>query len=365
MPKLVYAGFDPTADGLHLGSLAILSHLRKSAEQGNLTYAVIGAATGSIGDPTGKNQARSVIEPEQLEINMKALERDILAVCPDIAVIRNDWFPDFLTFQQKVMRHIPLSKLLGLSLVADRLGTTGISLMEALYPVMQAYDFCVLAGLMEAENINRERDGTSLLSGIIQVGGQDQVGNMSMGLHLLNRLLPDIHGDFHAIPLLTNARGEKMGKSAGNAIWLSSQKMPDVEFYDALLSLPDECVENIGLFLDKEAFDNAHTVHFPSMKRNIMQEIVKMVRGQDTMKRILATKEGVTQNLPSFQMKGLDLKGVLVGSGLCRSNGEVLRMIGNQGIRVNGIKVSSAQEQKAAIKVGDVVSCGKKQIVLV
>ena len=362
MSKLVYAGFDPTADGLHLGSLAILSHLRKSAKQGNLTYAVIGAATGSIGDPTGKNQARSVIEPEQLEINMKALERDILAVCPDITVIRNDWFPDFLTFQQKVMRHIPLSKLLGLSLVADRLGTTGISLMEALYPVMQAYDFCVLAGLMEAENLNREHDA---LTGIIQVGGQDQVGNMSMGLHLLNRLMPHIQGDFHAIPLLTNARGEKMGKSAGNALWLSSQKMPDVEFYDALLSLPDECVEAIGLFLDKDAFDSARTVHFPSMKRNFMQEIVKMVRGEEALKRILATKEGATQNLPPFKMEGLDLKGVLVGSGLCRSKGEVLRMIGNQCIRVNGIKVSSVQEQKAAIKVGDVVSCGKRQIVLV
>lgn len=364
MKHLVYAGFDPTADGLHLGSLAILAHLRKSQAAGHLTYAIIGEATGSIGDPTGKSHARSVIEREQLETNMAGLERDIKAVCPGITVIRNDWFPDFLTFQQKVMRHIPLAKLLSLSLVSDRLGTTGISLMEALYPVMQAYDFCVMAGLAEAENMNRSEDDQ--ITKVVQVGGQDQTGNMSMGLHLLKRLKPEMDGDIETIPLITTATGEKMGKSAGNAIWLAAEKTPDVEFFDMLLSLHDECIEPMShVILDREAYDRARTVHFPTFKRNVIMEIVKMVRGEAALKSILAVKEGATQNLPSFAMAGLDIKGVLVQSGLCRSNGEVTRMIGNHGIRVNGVKVQSLLDPTAAIKVGDVVSCGKKQIILV
>jgi len=347
----VYAGFDPTADGLHLGSMSILAVLKDMADAGHHICAVVGTGTGKIGDPTGKSSARSFIEPEQLKKNVEGLKRDIHRVLPEAEIIENNWFSDITIdeFMVEVMKHIPLTKLLGLSIVKDRLDSgSGISLMEAIYPVFQGWDMVMLSDRATALGLDM----------VIQVGGQDQTGNMSMGLHLLNRVREDRKADMLSVPLITTANGEKMGKSAGNALWLAPEKLDDVQFFDGILSIPDEILEDSSNIL---THNHVFVGDILQKKQEFAKTVFIKVRGQEAFDRMLLVKNGTDlSSMPKVEL-AKDFQQTFVDSGLCSSRGEVMRMIKNSGLKVNGNKVSDIME----LNIGDIISCGKRKVCVV
>lgn len=346
---LVYAGFDPTSDGLHLGSMSILSVLKDISDMGHQVCAIIGTGTGRIGDPTGKTSARKFMDAESLTKNVEGLRRDISRVIPSALIIENDWFSDISIndFMINVMSHIPLSRLLGLSIVKDRLESgNGISLMESIYPVFQAWDMVVMSDKAQEAGLDM----------VIQVGGQDQTGNMATGLHLLGKIRDNRNAEILTIPLITMANGEKMGKSAGNALWLAPEKLDNISFFDGILSIPDEVLESsINILANGLSFSD----DIVQRKFEFAKTVFIKARGKEALEGVLKAKSGHQDNMNKSDI-GKDFQDTFVKSGLCKSRGEVLRMIKNSGIRVNGEKVIEPID----LKTGDIISCGKRQVLL-
>ena len=222
--RRVYAGFDPTADSLHVGHLVALMLLRRVAQAGHEPVALVGGATGMIGDPSGRSEERNLLEPEQLAANIAGVERQIRAILDStgqpVHVVNNaDWKQGvgYLEFLRDVGKHVPLVQMLGKDSVQSRLDRkdpesgqrgTGLSYTEFSYMLLQAWDFVHLSDALDCR---------------VQIGGSDQWGNITAGIDLGRRLRGrDLYGI--TCPLLTKADGTKMGKTAAGAIWLDSRR---------------------------------------------------------------------------------------------------------------------------------------------
>ena len=218
-PRTVYAGFDPTADSLHVGHLMALMILRRFQKAGHRPIAVVGGATGMIGDPSGKSEERKLLSVESLRANIAGMEPQLRRFLdfdcgPQSAVLVNnyDWMGKFgyLEFLRDVGKHFPVNVMLAKDSVRSRLDRSdaGMSYTEFSYMLLQAYDFVHL----------NEHFGCEL-----QVGGSDQWGNITAGIDLARRLRGvQLYGC--TCPLLTKSDGTKMGKSESGALWLSAEK---------------------------------------------------------------------------------------------------------------------------------------------
>jgi tyrosyl-tRNA synthetase len=277
--RRVYAGFDPTADSLHVGHLVALMLLRRVARAGHEPVALVGGATGMIGDPSGRSEERNLLSPDELAANIAGVERQIrgvLATAGDrVHVVNNaDWMRGvgYLEFLRDVGKHVPLSQMLGKDSVKSRLDRDGgLSYTEFSYMLLQAWDFVHLSDALDCR---------------VQIGGSDQWGNITAGIELGRRLRSrDLHGI--TCPLLTKADGTKMGKTASGAIWLDPRRTSPYRFYQYWINLDDDdagrCLLRLTeVPLDEIAAIGAQRAANPAARdtqKRLAEELTRLVHG--------------------------------------------------------------------------------------
>ncbi len=391
--RTVYAGFDPTADSLHVGSLLPLMMLRRFQKAGHKPIAIVGGATGMIGDPSGKSAERNLLSPEQLAANLAGIESQMRHVldfdCGEnsaILVDNNDWMKMFsyTEFLRDVGKNFPVNVMLAKDSVKSRLSSeAGLSYTEFSYMLLQAYDFV---------HLNREH-GCEL-----QIGGSDQWGNVTAGIDLGRRMLSvQLFG--LTCPLLTKSDGTKMGKTETGVVWLADDRTSPFAFYQYWVNVADEDSSKCLRFLtelshtDIEALDKSReeAAHQRESQKRLAGELTLLIHGQaglDKAKLATATLFGAEINdhsdsdlneifpaMPSVDLsfslldgEGLSVIDALVKSGLFKSNGEARRKIKEGGAYVNNRRVESADmrltREHLASPTIIVLRAGKKRYAL-
>lgn len=365
-----YVGFDPTADSLHIGSLVpilLLVHLQRA---GHKPFALVGGATGMVGDPSGKSEERSLLSEETLRHNQEGVKKQLMQFLdfdpskPNCAEMVNnyDWFKEmgFLTFIRDIGKHITVNYMTSKDSVKKRLeGETGMSFTELTYQLVQGYDFY---WLYKNKNVK------------LQMGGSDQWGNIVTGTELIRR---KDSGEAFAFtcPLLTKADGTKMGKTEKGNVWLDINKTSGYDFYQFWIRASDADAEKwikIFTFLDKKTVDSLITEHKKDESKRLLQkrlaeEVTKFVHGQDELKKAIITTEKAFENqqapAESLSMddieameglekidfskekiaSGIDIVSFLAESGIFPSKGEARKMIQGGGVSVNRKKIDDIQ----------------------
>ena len=361
-----YIGFDPTADSLHIGSLVqimILVHLQKC---GHKPYALIGGATGMVGDPSGKSKERNLLNKETLEHNLNCvknqLEKFLDFDCGDnsAVVVNNfEWFEhlSFLDFIRDNGKHISINYMMAKDSVKSRL-ETGLSFTEFSYQLVQGFDFYWLWKNKQCK---------------VQLGGSDQWGNIVTGTELIRR---KSGGEAFAVttPLIKKSDGGKFGKTEEGNVWLDKTKTSPYKFYQFWLNSSDDDAKNyIKIFTlkSKEEIsilikEHNQAPHLRSLQKNIAEEITIRVHGKkelenailasnilfgkstsDDLKKLdsetfLAVFEGVPQYSISKEELNTDIFTLLVEkTSIFNSKGEARRMISSNAVSFNKEKISS------------------------
>ena len=361
----VYAGFDPTAASLHVGHLATLKVLRTFAQHGHEVIAVLGTGTAMIGDPTGRTTARKMLGADEVTGNASGVFQSIrlaLGGLPVNIVCNGDWIgeADLLWFMREVGARIPLSRLLAQDSVKSRLGDTGISFLEACYPLLQAWDFWHLSSTRPV---------------LLQVGGSDQFGNIVMGLELISRsgqVGQKAFGLTH--PLLTKAHGEKMGKTGGGAVWLNPDSLDAFGFYRFWRTLPDADTPRVAEMLSDILPDVIAAAKLQGglavdhLKAELAFVMTEALRGHDAAVAAQTASQGrgaVADGLPTSEASPDDISDVselLVKVGLAASKSAGRRLAAQGGLRVNGVQRTELVLTDADFVGGIVVlSAGKTQ----
>ncbi|MBD0777077.1 tyrosine--tRNA ligase [Maribacter sp. ANRC-HE7] len=366
-----YVGIDPTADSLHIGHLVGVMMLRHFQLAGHKPYALLGGATGMIGDPSGKSQERNLLDEDTLRANQEALRAqlskflDFDSNAENAAILVNnyDWMKDFsfLGFIRDVGKHITVNYMMAKDSVKKRLSSEskeGMSFTEFTYQLVQGYDFL---HLYQHNNCT------------LQMGGSDQWGNITTGTELIRRIGG---GKGYALtcPLITKADGTKFGKTEGGNVWLDPNRTSPYKFYQYWLNTSDEDAAKyikIFTFLTKEEIDgliseHGEAPHLRLLQKRLADEITVMVHSQEDLenakkasnilfgkstsedlkgldeKTFLDVFEGVPQaNIPMSELdNGLDMIGALAAkTGFLGSNGEARRELKQNSISVNKEKV--------------------------
>ena len=365
-----YIGFDPTADSLHIGSLLpilLLVHFQKA---GHKPIALIGGATGMVGDPSGKSEERNLLNEETLQRNIlgvKAqLERflNFSPTLPNAAELVNnyDWFKSisFIDFLRDTGKHITVNYMMAKDSVKKRIeGETGISYTEFAYQLMQAYDFYWLFQQKQCK---------------LQMGGSDQWGNMTTGTELIRR---KCGGEAFVFtnPLVTKSDGGKFGKTESGNIWLDPAKTSPYQFYQFWLNASDtDATRWIKLFtfLTREEIDSITETHQqnPSartLQRKLASEVTSFVHGQAELSKAIETTEKLFSNqqapieslsetdLEQIQgvvkvevdkaslAEGIDIVSLLANTGIFPSKGEARKTIQGGGVSINRKKIESVE----------------------
>ncbi len=392
-PRTVYAGFDPTADSLHVGHLMALMILRRFQKAGHRPIALVGGATGMIGDPSGKTEERKLLSLDVLQANVEAVAKqlqrflDFSGPRPALLVNNYDWMARFgyLEFLRDVGKHVPVNVMLAKDSIQSRLerSDSGLSYTEFSYMLLQAYDFVYLY----------DRYGCEL-----QVGGSDQWGNITAGIDLARRLRNvQLYG--MTCPLLTKSDGTKMGKTESGALWLDPVKTSPYQFYQYWINLEDASVDACLRYftdLDRDEIESLVAQHMadPSQRqgqRRLAQELTRLVHGQEGLaaaERATAMLFGAeidqltdaelaeifadvpSRHLPAERLRGegLLLIDALCESGLARNKSEARRIIQQGGAYVNNRRVdrldARLQPRDLASQSMLVLRAGKKKYAL-
>ena len=355
-----YAGFDCTASSLHIGNLVSLVLLKHFQQHGHNIVAVVGTGTSLIGDPSGKKTARPATTEAEINNNAVGIESNIRAVLGWGAHIwhNKNWLGSLtlLNFLRDVGRHIPMAKMLNLDSVKSRLSKDeGMSFLEFNYSLLQAFDF---------KHLTQEFGLT------VQLGGSDQWGNITMGCELIRKTLgKEAFG--LTTPLLTNAAGEKMGKSVSGAIWLSADKLSPWDFWQFWRNVDDH---DTLKFL--KLFDMNHTVaQLEAMAKELdpnqlkvalATSVTSLVHGDEiaeAMKLRADTifNQNVLEDLPQINFSdGEKLTTVMLRTGRAQTVSAARRLIEGQGVKLNGNLVTDVNVQISADWVNAVLEIGKK-----
>lgn len=386
-----YIGFDPTADSLHLGNLVGIIVMMHFAKAGHRPFALVGGATGRIGDPSGKSIERPFLDSEILNKNIKAIETFLCGILSRTGmqptVVNNDtWLGKIgcIDFLREIGKHFRLGSMLSKECVKLRLNSPdGMSFTEFCYQILQAYDFY---------HLHRSCDV------ILQVGGSDQWGNITAGIELVRKMEQKTVYGF-TFPLLTRSDGKKFGKSEGGAIWLSPEKLPPYDFYQYLIGIPDADVVKmlkIFTFLDlKEIEEIERTMTRPdyepnSAQRILAKEVTRLVHGEAGLREAIETTEklkpgakldiasvnieALAKTVPNVALKFDEVLGrkfteVINKIGLVSSKSEAVRLIQNGGAYLNEERVEDPSlviEKKNCINGAFIlVSSGKKKKILI
>lgn len=369
--KSAYVGFDPTADSLHIGNLVPIMLLAHYQRCGHKPVALVGGATGMIGDPSGKSSERNLLDEKTLRHNQEAIKKqlahflDFESDADNAAVLVNnyDWMKEFsfLEFIRDVGKHITVNYMMAKDSVKNRISSDdseGMSFTEFTYQLVQGYDFL---HLYKANNCS------------IQMGGSDQWGNITTGTELIRRIGG---GKGYAItcPLITKSDGSKFGKSEGGNVWLDANRTSPYKFYQYWLNSSDEDAEKyikIFTFLKEEDInsliaEHKEAPHLRALQKRLAEEITTMVHskpdlenaikasnilfGKSTSEDLKALNEqtflDVFDGVPQTEIdasdisEGLDMIGALAEKGgFLKSNGEARRALKENSISVNKEKV--------------------------
>lgn len=353
-----YTGYDPTADSLHLGHLVAILTSRRLQLAGHKPYALVGGATGLIGDPSFKDAERSLQTKDTVDGWVTKIQGQLSRFLDfekgdnKAEMVNNyDWFSgiSFIDFLRDVGKYYTVNYMMSKDSVKKRI-ETGISYTEFAYQIMQGYDFYEL---------NDKHNVT------LQIGGSDQWGNMTAGTELLRRKA-DKSGHVMTVPLITDSTGKKFGKSEGNAVWLDADKTSPYEMYQFWLNvMDDDAVRFLKIFtflsLDeiakiKEKFDAAR--HERLAQKILAKEVVTLVHGEEAYNQALNITEqlfaGNIKNLSAKELKqglsnvpnyavqaedNLNIVELLVTSGVVTSKRQAREDVQNGAIYVNGERV--------------------------
>ena len=367
-----YIGFDPTADSLHVGHFMALCLMKRLQEAGNKPIALIGGGTGYIGDPSGRTDMRSMMTPEQIQHNCDCFKEQMsrfidFSEGKALMVNNADWLLDlnYIDVLREVGPHFSVNRMLTAECYKQRM-EKGLSFLEFNYMIMQSYDFYYLF----------QHYGCNM-----QFGGDDQWSNMLGGTELIRRKLGK---DAHAmtITLLTDSQGKKMGKTAGNAVWLDPNKTSPFDFYQYWRNVDDadvmKCIRMLT-FLPLEQIDEMDKWEGSQLnqaKEILAYELTQMVHGEEEAKKAEASAKalfggsGSSENMPSTELTDddftdgkIDTLTLLVKCGLAASKGEGRRLVQQGGISVNDEKVTDfATAFEKAVFAGDgaIIRKGKK-----
>lgn len=370
--RSAYVGFDPTADSLHIGNLVPIMLLAHYQRCGHKPVALVGGATGMIGDPSGKSSERNLLDEKTLRHNQEAIKNqlahflDFESDAPNAAVLVNnyDWMKEFsfLEFIRDVGKHITVNYMMSKDSVKNRItseASEGMSFTEFTYQLVQGYDFL---------HLYRANSCT------IQMGGSDQWGNITTGTELIRRIG---NGKGYAItcPLITKSDGSKFGKSEGGNVWLDAKRTSPYKFYQYWLNSSDEdAVKYIKIFtfLNKEDIDalvkeHQEAPHLRVLQKCLAKEITSMVHSDEDFENaekasnILFSKSfkediktldeatflDVFEGVPQAEItksdieEGLDMIGALAAkTNFLASNGEARRALKENSVSVNKEKVT-------------------------
>lgn len=392
--RTVYAGFDPTADSLHVGHLMGLVVLRRFQRAGHRPIALVGGATGMIGDPSGKSEERNLLSIDALRANVSAIEQQ-MRVLLDFeggsggAILANnwDWMSRFsyLDFLRDIGKNFPVNVMLAKDSVKSRLerSDAGMSYTEFSYMLLQAYDFVQL----------RDAYGCEL-----QAGGSDQWGNITAGIDLARRMRGvQLYG--LTWPLLTKSDGTKMGKTESGAVWLSPARTPPYAFYQYWINVDDADAGKCLRFLtdlcreEIEALDAARAAD-PGRResqRRLAEELTRLIHGADGLRAAQRATEiffgaeidqmsdsqlgDIFADVPSkelprgrLQGEGLNILEALVESGLAKNKSEARRTVEQGGAYVNNRRAEGIAQQLSPTHLASesvmVLRSGKKKYAL-
>lgn len=369
--RLAYVGIDPTADSLHIGHLVGVMGLKHFQLSGHKPVALVGGATGMIGDPSGKSAERNLLNEETLKHNQDAIKEqlsrflDFDSDAENAAIIVNnyDWMKNFtfLEFIRDVGKHITVNYMMAKDSVKKRLSSesaVGMSFTEFTYQLVQGYDFL---------HLYRTKQCT------LQMGGSDQWGNITTGTELIRRV--DAGKGFALTwPLITKADGTKFGKTEGGNIWLDANRTSPYKFYQYWLNTSDVDAEKyikIFTFLSKTEIENLiathqEAPHLRALQKRLAEEITTMVHSSDELENAIKASEILFGNSTGSDLKklneqtfldvfdgvplteiykselenGLDIIAALAEKGgFLKSNGEARRALKENAVSVNKEKV--------------------------
>ena len=309
--RSAYVGFDPTADSLHIGNLVPIMLLAHYQRCGHRPIALVGGATGMIGDPSGKSSERNLLNEKTLRHNQECVKAqlghflDFESDAENAAVLVNnyDWMKEisFLEFIRDVGKHITVNYMMAKDSVKNRISSEskeGMSFTEFTYQMVQGYDFL---------HLYRENETT------LQMGGSDQWGNITTGTELIRRISG---GKGYAItcPLITKSDGSKFGKSEGGNVWLDAKRTSAYKFYQYWLNTSDEDAEKyikIFTFLDKETIDSLieehkEAPHVRVLQKRLGQEVTVSVHGKEEYEKAIAASNILFGKSTSEDLKILD-----------------------------------------------------------
>lgn len=368
-----YIGFDPTADSLHVGSLAQIMTLIHFQKAGHKPFALVGGATGMVGDPSGKSQERNLLSENVLQHNLEGIQKqlekflDFNSGANSAEMVNNyDWFKDFtfLNFIRDVGKHITVNYMMSKDSVKNRLsGETGMSFTEFTYQLVQGYDFYYL---WKHKNC------------ALQMGGSDQWGNIVTGTELIRR---KDGGEAFALTtqLIKKADGTKFGKSEGGNIWLDPEKTSPYKFYQFWLNTTDEDAKSyikIFTLLDRATIESLiaeheQAAHLRVVQKALAKDITIRVHGEQAYEKAIKSSEflfgntgieflneltnaevvGLFDGVPSFNIaladleQGINAVELLAGqTTVFPSKGEAKKMIQAGGVSLNKAKITGIDQ---------------------
>lgn len=389
-PVTVYNGFDPTADSLHVGHLVPMMGLAWAQRCGHRPIALVGGATALVGDPSGKTETRKMLSAEQVADNAQAIKAQLSRVIRfddddrgGLLLNNADWLNSkgWIQMLREVGPHFSVNRMLTMDSVKGRMtgDGDGISFLEFNYMVMQAYDFL---------HLRRERGCT------LQTGGQDQWGNIVMGIELIRRVDaacdakatgPSAHPMGLTFPLVTKADGGKFGKTESGAVWLSADRTSPYDFYQFFRNTPDaDVAKYLGFFTflpmeQVRELTSREGRELNDAKEVLAYEVTRLIHGDEEANRARSSARnafGAAQDvtgdaiphapLDAAQLaEGMALPALMTRAGLTASNGEARRLIQGGGVRIHGdvIKDPSRAVREDDVRDGYIlIRVGKKRL---
>ncbi len=358
-----YCGYDPSADSLHIGNMVSLVLLLRMKKAGHKPIALVGGATGRIGDPTGRNDMRPQKTAEQIKHNVESITKQIKDFFAlngeDIQIVNNDDWQSKLTyydFLNEIAMNMSVNRMLATECFKSRM-ENGLTLAEFVYMPMQALDFLHLY-----KNFNC----------LVEFGGDDQWGNILAGVDLIRK--KERAPVFAAtVPLLTKADGTKMGKSVGGAVWIDRNKFSDYDFFQFFRNIEDEKVEEIFKVLTLLPLDEIKSICSVSgkamnaAKERLAYEVTKLVRGEESAKKAQeqarANFGGEFEEMQTLELPSKDVNSVidlLVLTKMAATRGDAKRLIEGRGVKIDDEVVETFDFP--LIKQEFVLQKGKKSI---
>ena len=342
-----YIGFDATASSLHVGNLVSIMLLRRLQQSGHKPIVVMGGGTTKVGDPSGKDEARKLLTSEQIDSNIASIRRCFERFLTfgdgptDAELVNNDdWLSglEYIPFLREVGRHFTINRMLTFESVKLRLDREQpLTFLEFNYMILQAYDFLELS----------RRAGCRL-----QLGGSDQWGNIVNGIELTRRIDgTELYGV--TTPLITNADGAKMGKTAQGAVWLNPDLLSPYDYWQFWRNSADADVGRfLRLFTDLPLDEIARLESLPGAEINqakvvLATEATALLHGREAALAAAQTAQatfgegGAGADLPTLRIDGgISLVAALTGLGFCASNGEAKRKIAEGAVRLDDVTVN-------------------------